>query len=130
MSDSTYKVIEIVGTSSNSWEEAARTAVKTAAKSVKDLRVAEVVKMDMTIEKAYATLDIDDSHLDNSEDSIVEMLKKELGITQTQLAKELGISLQALNQKLNGKTDLSINEAEKIIRVLRIENPNRIFFNH
>ena len=40
-------------------------------------------KMDMTIEKAYATLDIDDSHLDNSEDSIVEMLKKELGITQT-----------------------------------------------
>lgn len=37
----------------------------------------------MTIEKAYATLDIDDSHLDNSEDSIVEMLKKELGITQT-----------------------------------------------
>lgn len=54
----------------------------------------------------------------------------ELGITQTQLAKELGISLQALNQKLNGKTDLSINEAEKIIRVLRIENPNRIFFNH
>lgn len=39
-------------------------------------------KMDMTIEKAYATLDIDDSHLDNSEDSIVEMLKNELGIAQ------------------------------------------------
>lgn len=54
----------------------------------------------------------------------------ELGITQMQLAKELGISLQALNQKLNGKTDMSINEAEKIIKVLKIENPNSIFFNH
>jgi len=50
MSESTYKLIEIVGTSKNSWEDAARSAVEAAAKSVKDLRVAEVVKMDMTIE--------------------------------------------------------------------------------
>ena len=50
MSESTYKLIEIVGTSKNSWEDAARGAVEAAAKSVKDLRVAEVVKMDMTIE--------------------------------------------------------------------------------
>ena len=47
---STYKVIEIVGTSKNSWEEASKTAVELAGKSVKDLRVAEVVKLDMTIE--------------------------------------------------------------------------------
>jgi dodecin len=50
MTESTYKVIEIVGTSKNSWEDAARSAVGAAGKSVKDLRVAEVVKMDMTIE--------------------------------------------------------------------------------
>ena len=50
MSESTYKLIEIVGTSKNSWEDAARGAVEAAGKSVKDLRVAEVVKMDMTIE--------------------------------------------------------------------------------
>jgi dodecin len=46
----TYKVIEIVGTSKASWEDAAKTAVELAGKSVKDLRVAEVVKLDMTIE--------------------------------------------------------------------------------
>ena len=50
MAESTYKVIEIVGTSKASWEDAAKSAVELAGKSVKDLRVAEVVKLDMTIE--------------------------------------------------------------------------------
>ncbi len=47
---SVYKVIELVGTSANSWEEAARNAVETAGKSLKDLRVAEVGKLDMKVE--------------------------------------------------------------------------------
>ena len=50
MSKSVYKVIELVGTSPNSWEEAARNAVETASKSLKDLRVAEVTTLDMRIE--------------------------------------------------------------------------------
>ncbi len=50
MSDSVYRVTEVIGTSSQSWEEAARTAVETAARTVRDLRVAEVVKLDLTIE--------------------------------------------------------------------------------
>ena len=50
MSDSVYKVIELVGTSSSSWEEAARTAVETAGKHLKNLRIAEVNKLDMTVE--------------------------------------------------------------------------------
>ena len=50
MSDSVYKVIELVGTSANSWEEAAKNAVETAGKSLKDLRVAEVGKLDMKVE--------------------------------------------------------------------------------
>jgi len=50
MADSVYRVTEIVGTSDQSWEAAARTAVETAARTVRDLRVAEVVKLDMTIE--------------------------------------------------------------------------------
>ena len=49
--DSVYKVIEIVGTSKNSWEEAAKNAVETAGKSLEDLRVAEVVKLDLAIDK-------------------------------------------------------------------------------
>jgi flavin-binding protein dodecin len=49
--DSVYKVIDIVGTSRTSWEEAAKNAVETAGKSLKDLRVAEVVKLDMAIDK-------------------------------------------------------------------------------
>ena len=44
-----YKVIELVGTSTNSWEEAARTAVERASQSLRDLRVAEVVELDMQI---------------------------------------------------------------------------------
>ncbi|GAB4299540.1 MAG: dodecin family protein [Myxococcota bacterium] len=48
--ESTYKVIELVGTSKNSWEEAAKNAVETASKSLKDLRIAEVAELDMKIE--------------------------------------------------------------------------------
>ena len=50
MAGSVYKVIELVGTSPNSWEEAAKNAVETAAESLKDLRVAEVTTLDMRIE--------------------------------------------------------------------------------
>ena len=50
MSESVYKVIELVGTSTDSWEKAAEAAVATAAKSLKDLRIAEVVEQDMQIE--------------------------------------------------------------------------------
>lgn len=50
MSDSVYKVIELVGTSEKSWEDAARHAVETAGKSLKDLRIAEVGKLDMKVE--------------------------------------------------------------------------------
>lgn len=55
MSNSTYKIIELIGTSSKSWEDAAKSAVEMAAKSVKELRVAEVTKMDMTIENGKVT---------------------------------------------------------------------------
>jgi len=47
---SVYRVTELVGTSRNSWEEAARNAVQTAARSLRDLRVAEVMKQDVVIE--------------------------------------------------------------------------------
>jgi flavin-binding protein dodecin len=50
MSGSVYKVVELVGTSENSWEDAAKKAVETAGESLKDLRVAEVVTLDMRIE--------------------------------------------------------------------------------
>ena len=50
MSESIYKIIELVGTSSVSWEEAAKNAVETAAKTLKDLRIAEVTKLDMKVE--------------------------------------------------------------------------------
>ena len=50
MTNSVYKVIELVGTSPVSWEEAAATAVEMAAKTLRDLRIAEVVEMDMQIE--------------------------------------------------------------------------------
>ena len=50
MTDSVYKVIELVGTSSESWEKAAANAVELAAKSLRDLRIAEVVQMDMQID--------------------------------------------------------------------------------
>jgi len=50
MPGSVYKVIELVGTSSESWEAAARAALEAAAKHLQDLRVAEVVKMDVRLE--------------------------------------------------------------------------------
>ena len=50
MPNSVYKVIEIVGSSQKSWEDAAKMAVETAAKSLEDLRVAEVTDLDMRIE--------------------------------------------------------------------------------
>ncbi len=50
MADSVYRVTEVIGVSGESWEAAARTAVETAAKSVRDLRVAEVLRQDVTIE--------------------------------------------------------------------------------
>jgi flavin-binding protein dodecin len=48
--ESIYKVIEIVGTSDESWEAATRTAVETAGKTLRDLRIAEVKELDVTIE--------------------------------------------------------------------------------
>jgi flavin-binding protein dodecin len=50
MTDSVYRVTEVIGTSNESWEAAARNAVETAATSVRDLRIAEVVKLDVTID--------------------------------------------------------------------------------
>ena len=50
MSDSVYRVTEVIGVSSESWEAAARAAVETAGKTVRDLRVAEVLRQDLTIE--------------------------------------------------------------------------------
>lgn len=50
MPNSVYKIIEIVGTSTKSWEDAAKTALETTGKSLDDLRVAEVVKQDLTLE--------------------------------------------------------------------------------
>ncbi|MEA2645997.1 MAG: hypothetical protein QOE92_1080 [Chloroflexota bacterium] len=50
MADSVYRVTDIVGVSAKSWEDAADNAIQTASKSLRDLRVAEVVKLDVTIE--------------------------------------------------------------------------------
>ena len=50
MSGSIYKVIELVGTSSTSWEDAAKNAVKTAGSSLKDLRIAEITRLDIRVE--------------------------------------------------------------------------------
>ena len=50
MSDSIYRVTELIGTSENSWADAAHTAVETAGKSLKNLRIAEITKLDMKIE--------------------------------------------------------------------------------
>ena len=59
MADNVYNVVELVGTSTESWELAARAAVEQAAKSLRDLRIAEVVEQDVVIEKgkvaAYRT---------------------------------------------------------------------------
>jgi dodecin len=55
MTISTYKIIELVGTSEISWEDAAKNAVATANKSLRDLRVAEVKELDLKIEKGKVT---------------------------------------------------------------------------
>jgi flavin-binding protein dodecin len=56
MAGSTYKIIELVGTSDKSWEEAAKTAIETAGESLKDLRIAEVTKLDLTVEDGKVKL--------------------------------------------------------------------------
>ncbi len=48
--ESIYKVVEVIGTSTKSWDDAARNAVETAAGTLRDLRVAEIVKLDMKVE--------------------------------------------------------------------------------
>jgi flavin-binding protein dodecin len=48
--DGVYKIVEVVGTSSESWEDAANVAVTTAAKTLRDLRIAEVTKLDLKVE--------------------------------------------------------------------------------
>jgi hypothetical protein len=55
MADSVYRVTEVIGTSGESWEAAARNAVETAAKSVRDIRIAEVLRQDVTIENGQVT---------------------------------------------------------------------------
>jgi flavin-binding protein dodecin len=55
MADSVYRVTEVIGTSADSWEAAARNAVETAAKTVRDLRVGEISKLDVTIENGTIT---------------------------------------------------------------------------
>ncbi len=55
MADNVYKVIELVGTSTESWEKAAAVAVERAAKSLRELRVAEVVELDMVLDDGKIT---------------------------------------------------------------------------
>ncbi len=59
MGDSVYKIIELVGTSTVSWEDAAKNAIERASKSLRDLRIAEISKLDMKVENgkvvAYRT---------------------------------------------------------------------------
>jgi dodecin len=54
-SESVYKIIELVGTSTVSWEEAARNAVDKASKTLRDLRVAEIIKLDLKVENGKVT---------------------------------------------------------------------------
>lgn len=53
--DSVYRIVDVVGVSEKSWEDAGRSAVETAAGSLRDLRVAEVIKMDMKVENGKVT---------------------------------------------------------------------------
>jgi flavin-binding protein dodecin len=55
MAESIYRVTEVIGTSPNSWEEAAKNAVETAGKTLRDLRVGEVVKLDVSIDEGKVT---------------------------------------------------------------------------
>ncbi len=50
MTNSIYKIIELVGTSETSWEDGAKTALETAGESLRDLRIAEITKLDITVE--------------------------------------------------------------------------------
>lgn len=50
MEDSVYKIIEVIGVSKTSWEDAARLAIETASRSLEDLRIAEVIKQDVVVE--------------------------------------------------------------------------------
>jgi dodecin len=56
MAGSVYSIIEIVGTSTKSWEDAAKAAIETAGKTLEDLRIAEVVKQDVTVESGKVVL--------------------------------------------------------------------------
>jgi flavin-binding protein dodecin len=55
MPDSVYRVTEIIGVSSESWEAAARNAIETAARTLRELRVAEVIRQDLTVEDGKVT---------------------------------------------------------------------------
>ena len=55
MADSIYRVTDLVGTSKTSWEDAVKNAVQTASKSLRDLRVGEVTRLDVTIDKGKVT---------------------------------------------------------------------------
>ena len=55
MADSVYRVTEVIGTSSESWEAAAKNAIATAAGSVRDLRIAEIEKSDLVVENGQIT---------------------------------------------------------------------------
>ena len=55
MSGSVYKIVELVGSSPTSWEDAAKNAVETASKTLKDLRIAEITELDMKIENGKVT---------------------------------------------------------------------------
>jgi len=50
MTESIYKIVELVGTSASSWEDAAKNAIETASRTLKDLRIAEITKLDLRIE--------------------------------------------------------------------------------
>ena len=56
MADSVYKFIDLVGTSTESWEQAAKVAVETASKTLRELRVAEIIQLDMTVEDGKVAL--------------------------------------------------------------------------
>ena len=55
MAGSVYKIVALVGTSDESWEDAAKNALVTAGESLKDLRIAEIIKLDMTMENGKVT---------------------------------------------------------------------------
>jgi flavin-binding protein dodecin len=55
MAESVYRVTELVGTSAESWEKAAQLAIETASSSLRDLRIAEVVKLDLAVENGKVT---------------------------------------------------------------------------